>query len=132
MSTKKVKIVHNRNKKQVNMYIIVNIYINNKEDNMETLVALIGAKWCCVLASTMGGLANGLVHTWVGWIKEGKNLAIAAVVGWVAAEFFIPALMEQFGIGLYASLAIAFMIGYSGIRLLPKLEQKLFKKIDQL
>ena len=56
---------------------------------METLLAIFGAKWCCVFASTMGGLTNGLVHTWVGWIKEAKNLAIAAIVGWIAAEFFI-------------------------------------------
>ena len=83
---------------------------------METLLAIFGAKWCCVFASTMGGLTNGLVHTWLGWIKEAKNLAIAAIVGWIAAEFFIPALMEQFGFGVYTALAIAFFIGYSGIR----------------
>ena len=99
---------------------------------METLLALFGAKWCCVFASTCGGLANGLVHTWLGWIKEAKNLAVAAIVGWFAAEFFIPALMEQFEFGVYTSLALAFVIGYSGIRLLPKLEQQLFKRIDKL
>ena len=99
---------------------------------METLLALFGAKWCCVFASTMGGLTNGLVHTWVGWVKEGKNLVVAAIVGWIAAEFFIPALMEQFEFGVYTALAIAFFIGYCGIRLLPKLEQTLFKRIDKL
>ena len=99
---------------------------------METLLAIFGAKWCCVFASTCGGLANGLVHTWLGWAKEAKNLAIAAIVGWFAAEFFIPALMEQFEFGPYTALAIAFVIGYSGIRLLPKLEQQLFKRIDKL
>ena len=99
---------------------------------METLLAVFGAKWCCVFASTCGGLANGLVHTWLGWAKEAKNLAVAAIVGWFAAEFFIPALMEQFEFGPYTALAIAFVIGYSGIRLLPKLEQQLFKRIDKL
>ena len=69
---------------------------------METLLAIFGAKWCCVFASTMGGLTNGLVHTWVGWIKEAKNLAIA------------------------------FFIGYSGIRLLPHLETQVFKRLDKL
>ena len=97
---------------------------------METLVALIGAKWCCVFASTCGGLTNGLVHEWTGFIKETKNLAVAAIVGWLAAEFFIPMLMEQFEFGVYTALAIAFFIGYSGIRLLPHLEKKVFKKID--
>ena len=97
---------------------------------METLIALIGAKWCCVFASTCGGLTNGLVHEWTGFIKETKNLAVAAIVGWLAAEFFIPMLMEQFEFGVYTALAIAFFIGYSGIRLLPHLEKKVFKKID--
>ena len=98
---------------------------------METLLALFGAKWCCVFASTCGGLTNGLVHKWMGWLWEAKNLAIAAVVGWIAAEFFIPALMEQFEFGVYTALAIAFFIGYCGIRLLPKLEQTIFKRIDK-
>ena len=63
-------------------------------------------------------------------IKEAKNLALAAVVGWIAAEFFIPALMEWLEFGPYTALAIAFFIGYSGIRLLPHLEKKVFKKLD--
>ena len=97
---------------------------------METLITLIGAKWCCVFASTCGGLTNGLVHQWTGYAKEIKNLILAALVGWIAAEFFIPMLMEQFQFGTYTALAIAFIIGYSGIRLLPHVEKKLFKKLD--
>ena len=62
---------------------------------------------------------------------EAKNLVVAAVVGWIAAEFFIPMFMEQFEFGPYTALAIAFLIGYSGIRLLPKIEQKVFKKLDK-
>ena len=98
---------------------------------METLLTLFGAKWCCVFASTCGGLTNGLVHKWTGLAMEAKNLAVAAIVGWLAAEFFIPALMEWFEFGVYTALAIAFLIGYSGIRLLPNLEKKVFKKIDK-
>ena len=99
---------------------------------METLLALFGAKWCCVFASGCGGLTNGLVHKWTGWITEAKNLALAVIVGWVAAEFAIPALMEQFEFGPYTALGIAFLIGYSGIRLLPHLEKRIFKKIDRV
>ena len=99
---------------------------------METLLALFGAKWCCVFASGCGGLTNGLVHKWTGWLTEAKNLALAVVVGWVAAEFAIPALMEQFEFGPYTALGIAFLIGYSGIRLLPHLEKRLFRKIDRV
>jgi hypothetical protein len=40
-------------------------------------------------------------------------------------------LMEQFEFGVYTALAIAFLIGYSGIRLLPHLEKKVFKKLDK-
>ena len=98
---------------------------------METLLTVFGAKWCCVFASTCGGLTNGLVHKWTGLAMEAKNLAVAAIVGWLAAEFFIPALMEWFEFGVYTALAIAFLIGYSGIRLLPKLEKKVFKKLDK-
>ena len=98
---------------------------------METLLTVFGAKWCCVFASTCGGLTNGLVHKWTGFAMEAKNLAVAAIVGWLAAEFFIPALMEWFEFGVYTALAIAFLIGYSGIRLLPKLEKKVFKKLDK-
>ena len=29
-------------------------------------------------------------------------------------------------------MAVAFVIGYSGIRLLPKLEQQMFKRIDKI
>mgnify|MGYP001250162788 CR=1 FL=1 len=99
---------------------------------METLLALFGAKWCCVFASGCGGLTNGLVHTWTGWKMEAKNLGLAVVVGWVAAEFAIPALMETFEFGPYTALGIAFMIGYSGIRLLPHLEKRIFKKLDKV
>ena len=99
---------------------------------METLLALFGAKWCCVFASGCGGLTNGLVHKWTGWAMEVKNLALAVAVGWVAAEFAIPALMEQFEFGPYTALGIAFIIGYSGIRLLPHLEKRLFRKIDRV
>ena len=96
---------------------------------METLLAIFGAKWCCVFASTMGGLTNGLVHTWLGWLKEAKNLGIAAIVGWIAAEFFIPMLMELFEFGVYTALGIAFFIGYSGIRLLHIWKHKYLKDL---
>jgi hypothetical protein len=98
---------------------------------METLLALFGAKWCCVFASTAGGVTNGLVHTWTGWKSEIKNVLLAAAAGWIAAEFAIPALMEQFEFGVYTALAIAFLIGYMGIRVLPHLEAKITKKLDK-
>jgi len=41
-------------------------------------------------------------------------------------------LMEQFKFGVYTALAIAFFIGYSGIRLLPHLETQVFKRLDKI
>ena len=41
-------------------------------------------------------------------------------------------LMEQFEFGPYTALGIAFMFGYSGIRLLPQLEKRIFKKLDRV
>jgi hypothetical protein len=76
-------------------------------------------------------VTNGLVHTWTGWKSEIKNVLLAAATGWIAAEFAIPALMEQFSFGPYTALAIAFLIGYMGIRLLPHLEAKITKKLDK-
>ena len=99
---------------------------------METLLAVFGAKWCCVFASGCGGLTNGLVHKWTGWKREAKSLGLAVAVGWVAAEFAIPALMESLEFGPYTALGIAFMIGYSGIRLLPHLEKRIVKKVDKI
>ena len=95
------------------------------------MIAIFGAKCGFVFASKLGGLTNGLVHKWMGWLWEIKNLAIAAIVGWIAAEFFIPALMEQVEFGPMTALAIAFFIGYTGIRLLPFLERKFFSKLDK-
>jgi len=40
--------------------------------------------------------------------------------------------MESFKFGVYTALAIAFMIGYMGIRLLPHLEKKITKKLDKV
>ena len=40
--------------------------------------------------------------------------------------------MEQFEFGVYTALAIAFFIGYSGIRLLPHLETQVFKRLDKI
>jgi hypothetical protein len=39
--------------------------------------------------------------------------------------------MEQFKFGPMTALAIAFVIGYMGIRLLPHLEKKITKKLDK-
>ena len=57
---------------------------------METMLAIFGAKWCCVFASTAGGLTNGLVHKWKGWMWEIRNLAVAAIVAVSYTHLTLP------------------------------------------
>lgn len=95
---------------------------------MEYLIQLIGGKLCCIFASGCGGLAN--VLTKKQWDMSAlKDIGIAVIVGWIAAEFFIPAAMAYFKFGPEIAIALAFVIGFCGIRLLPKIEDALMNKI---
>ena len=95
---------------------------------MEYLIQLIGGKLCCIFASGCGGLAN--VLTKKQWDMSAlKDIGIAVIVGWIAAEFFIPAAMSHFRFGPEVAIAGAFVIGFCGIRLLPKIEAALMSKI---
>lgn len=98
---------------------------------MEFLINTFGAKFCCIFASTCGGAANVLTRKQKGW-QAVKDIGIAIVVGWISAEFLIPAAMAYFEFGPEVALALAFLIGYAGIRVLPKLEEVLMSKISKL
>ena len=74
---------------------------------MEWALATFGGKFCCVAAST------------------------SIVVGWIAAEFLIPAAMSHWKFSAEVAVGIAFLIGYCGIRLLPKLEEALMNKVSK-
>ena len=88
---------------------------------MDALIIAIGAKTCCVFASGCGGLTNWAVHKKISW----RDLALACLVGWVAAEFFIPPIMTHFELNMIWGPAIAFLLGYCGIRLLPIVEERI-------
>jgi len=95
---------------------------------MEWAIMTFGGKLCCIFASGCGGLANTL--TGRKWNLSGlKDIAVAVVVGWTAAEFFIPAAMSYFKFNDQIAIALAFVIGYCGIRLLPKVEEALMRRI---
>jgi hypothetical protein len=89
------------------------------------LITMFGAKACCIGASGIGGACNAAVH------KETpvRDLVTSVLIGWIAAEFFIPALKTHFGFGPEIALAIAFMFGYSGVRILAKIEGVILAKI---
>ena len=98
---------------------------------MEFLINTFGAKFCCIFASTCGGAANVLTQKKWGWSAV-KDIGIAVIVGWISAEFLIPAAKSYFEFGPEIALALAFIIGYAGIRVLPKLEELLMSKISKL
>jgi hypothetical protein len=95
---------------------------------MEYLIQTLGAKFCCIFASGCGGAANILTKKQFN-ITALKDVAIALIVGWIAAEFFIPPIMKHFAFDMTWGPAIAFVIGYCGIRLLPAIENRLKKVI---
>jgi hypothetical protein len=95
---------------------------------LEYWIMQIGAKTCCIIASGCGGAANALTKR--AFNLDGlKDILVAVIVGWIAAEFFIPPIMKHWGLEMIWGPAIAFVIGYSGLRLLPVLEARARKLI---
>ena len=95
---------------------------------LEYWIMTIGAKTCCIAAAGCGGAANALTKR--AFNLDGlKDILVAVIVGWIAAEFFIPPIMKHWGLEMIWGPAIAFVIGYSGLRLLPVLEARAKKLI---
>jgi hypothetical protein len=97
---------------------------------MEWAIATFGGKLCCIFASGCGGLANILTKREWGWSAI-KDIGLSIIVGWLAAEFLIPAAMSHWKFSSEVAVGAAFLIGYCGIRLLPKLEEALIKKVSK-
>ena len=89
------------------------------------LVAMFGAKFCCIAAAGTGGVCNAAVRR----KTPVRDILLSGIIGWIAAEFFIPALMAHFGFGVEVALAIAFICGYSGVRIMSKLEGTILDKM---
>ncbi len=97
---------------------------------MEWAIMTFGGKLCCCFASGCGGLANVLTRR--KWNRGAfKDIVVAVIVGWIAAEFFIPAAMSHFKFSDEVAIALAFVIGYCGIRLLPVLEEAIVNKVKK-
>ena len=96
---------------------------------MEFLIQTLGAKFCCIFSAGCGGLTNVLYKKKFNWAAI-KDVAIALLVGWIAAEFFIPPIMKHWALDMSWGPAMAFIIGYCGIRLLPVVEERLKKVIN--
>ena len=95
---------------------------------MEWLILTIGPKTCCVVSSGLGALCNSFLQKRCD-LSAVKNVALALIIGWIAAEFFIPPIMKHFQLDMTWGPAIAFLIGYMGIRLLPMAEEIITKRL---
>ena len=60
-----------------------------------------------------------------------KVIVLAVVVGWIAAELFIQHIMKHWTLDILWGPAMAFLIGYCGIRLLPKAEQIITSRLSK-
>ena len=88
----------------------------------------IGAKFCCIGASGIGGLANWAVKKSISW----RDLLLAILVGGVDEVFFIPPVMKHWELDMTWGPAIAFVIGFCGIRLLPVLEEAITSRVKKV
>lgn len=95
---------------------------------LEAIILAVGAKTCCIASAGIGGAANVLTKKKFSWMGV-KDIGLAILVGWIAAEFFIPPIMKHFSLDMLWGPAIAFLIGYCGIRLLPKAEEIITKRL---
>ena len=71
---------------------------------------------------------NVLVKRQFNWMGL-KDVGVAIIVGVVAAEWFIPPIMKHWELDMTWGPAMAFVVGYCGIRLLPAIENRLRKVI---
>ena len=95
---------------------------------MEWLIITFGAKLCCIVGSTLGGITNWIVNRKIKlW-----DIVAAVIVGVISAEILIPAIMGYWKFPMTAGPAIAYLIGFCCSRLLPRLEKALFYKIEML
>ena len=94
---------------------------------MEALIMAIGVKACCIGSATIGGAANWAINRAMKWV----DLAVAIGVGWVSAELFLPPIMMHFMLDVTWGPALSFLIGFSAIRLLPVIEQRIKSFIEK-
>ena len=94
---------------------------------MEALIMAIGVKACCIGSATIGGAANWAINRAIKWV----DLIVAIGTGWVSAEVFLPPIMMHFMLDVTWGPALSFLIGFSAIRLLPVIEQRIKNLIEK-
>ena len=101
--------------------------IVRRKQIVEFLINTFGAKLCCIAASGLGGITDQAIR------RKFKimEIVVALLIGVGSAEIFIPALMSYFQFDKTIGVAIAFIIGYCGIRLLPMIEAGVKKRLEK-
>ena len=91
---------------------------------MQYLIDMFGVSVVCMVASVLGGFCNYNVKKAKGkvprgghinWLVERKRARIefmlSVFIAAISAEFFVPPIVNQFGLHITFSPAIAFFIG---------------------
>ena len=112
---------------------------------MQYLINMFGVSVVCIIASILGGFCNYNIKKAKGrtplgghvkWHVERKRARIefmlSVFIAAVSAEFFVPPIIHSFDLHITFSPAIAFFIGYSGMRLIPMMERKISQALDKL
>jgi len=97
-----------------------------------------------IFASIAGGLCNyntkkvkgrkpkgGHINWLVKRKQARREFFLNVGIALISAFFFIPPIMHSFDLHHTFAYAIAFLIGYSGMRLLPAIESKITKFLDK-
>lgn len=83
------------------------------------------------LASFSGSVTDALLHP-RGLRKLIPYLMKALIAGYLLAKFVSPGIAERFRLTEKEALAVSFICGYAGVRLLTMSERALEKKIESL
>ena len=82
-----------------------------------------------VLAAISGSVADSILHP-QNLNKLIPHVVKAAIVGFLLAEFISPAIAEQLNLSRRQSIALSFVCGFAGIKLLRAGENLIEKKIQ--
>lgn len=95
---------------------------------LERLISFLAIDSDLAGSSISGTVAESLVHP-----RKGRaflsHFVRALSVGWLLATFVTPAISERLNLSKVESLAIAFLGGYAGVRLLDTAEKVALEKI---
>tara|TARA_R110002167_G_scaffold317858_3_gene523471 strand:- start:126 stop:455 length:330 start_codon:yes stop_codon:yes gene_type:complete len=102
-------------------------------------------KVTCIIVSIIGGLCNYHVKKnkgrkptrggHINWLVERararRDLGLNIVIAIISVVLFIPPIIHTFNLHITWAYALAFFIGYSGVKLVPLILDKIKKTLDK-